>query len=552
MQSTPAQDASASYTYVPIPSPPPGVSDGSSRQSQAVAWSTNDWNTEFGPSLTSATFDYHNDMPEPPHDERDRVQVLAARTISEGPQKQDDTQQQQWSQGDGGMGPPGGYQQQYQQQQQQEAAGPAKTTRIVTLLIQDMRSEEVDNQLAEVRIPLKGDQDGGFWADAKQVCEQLQNSPSRIDGPAKVYTLRGKYRQFFLRVTADNKDESTSMNLAVSADRTMDVVVETGYVPGTVPTRQKNPHELRAARSQESEREYFEPPARPSRESSSQNGRRRQPSNDFYAPPPPPPSDLRSQPSRYQEYQPPPGRKRKRSPSPDYSMPEDGDWYGMRYELQGKTPPRHIQYQRSKTSYDYNTPMWKKRRRPEDNGDDYKEPRPGPVIARVVRREPASDEEEEREYESPGPDDDEDRLHHKIAAAVDHEFLQKEPDWKEFFMARAKAQNVKNILTQYEIAHEMIVKYVGRDAPFRSCQYKVDTTHIMEALAIEDPRFPIDCADTLRLLRLYGPAGRRESHPQVIEMVNDDRPPEYNAKPMKRLLKLLKEVDQQYVASMRG
>ena len=70
----------------------------------------------------------------------------------------------------------------------------------------------------------------------------------------------------------------------------------------------------------------------------------------------------------------------------------------------------------------------------------------------------------------------------------------------------------------------------------------------MEALSIEDPRFPMDCAETLRLLRLYGPDGKRLQHPKVIEMMNDDSPPEYNAKPMKRFLRLLKEVDQQYNA----
>lgn len=45
-------------------------------------------------------------------------------------------------------------------------------------------------------------------------------------GPAKVYTLRGKYRQFFLRVTAENVDEFISTNLIVKTDKVMDVVVE--------------------------------------------------------------------------------------------------------------------------------------------------------------------------------------------------------------------------------------------------------------------------------------------------------------------------------------
>jgi hypothetical protein len=45
-------------------------------------------------------------------------------------------------------------------------------------------------------------------------------------GPARVYTLRGKYRQFFLRVSADNIDEITSSNLQVALERTLDIVVE--------------------------------------------------------------------------------------------------------------------------------------------------------------------------------------------------------------------------------------------------------------------------------------------------------------------------------------
>jgi hypothetical protein len=45
-------------------------------------------------------------------------------------------------------------------------------------------------------------------------------------GPAKVYTLRSKYRQIFLRVTADNEDITTSANLIVNKERTLEVIVE--------------------------------------------------------------------------------------------------------------------------------------------------------------------------------------------------------------------------------------------------------------------------------------------------------------------------------------
>lgn len=45
-------------------------------------------------------------------------------------------------------------------------------------------------------------------------------------GPARAYTLRGKYRQFLLRVSANNVDEYMSANVVVHEDRTLDVVVE--------------------------------------------------------------------------------------------------------------------------------------------------------------------------------------------------------------------------------------------------------------------------------------------------------------------------------------
>jgi hypothetical protein len=59
--------------------------------------------------------------------------------------------------------------------------GPAQQLRMVTILIEDIRSGVTDHQLAEVRVPLYERPDR-FWADGRDVCEALQGSPSRIDG----------------------------------------------------------------------------------------------------------------------------------------------------------------------------------------------------------------------------------------------------------------------------------------------------------------------------------------------------------------------------------
>ena len=45
-------------------------------------------------------------------------------------------------------------------------------------------------------------------------------------GPAKVFTMRGKYRQIFLRVSADGEETTRSANLKVEANKTLSIVVE--------------------------------------------------------------------------------------------------------------------------------------------------------------------------------------------------------------------------------------------------------------------------------------------------------------------------------------
>lgn len=56
-------------------------------------------------------------------------------------------------------------------------------TRLVAILIDDRRFEEGDPQIAEFRLGLHvADAADGYWCNTRDVCEQLQSSPSRIDG----------------------------------------------------------------------------------------------------------------------------------------------------------------------------------------------------------------------------------------------------------------------------------------------------------------------------------------------------------------------------------
>lgn len=113
---------------------------------------------------------------------------------------------------------------------------------MITLLIEDRRLGT--DELAEVHVPLKTiGEEGILWADAKDVCAALQSGPSRIDGvclffacarrgiltgvgPAKVFTMRGKYRQIFLRISADDEETTRSSNLKVETNKTLPIVVE--------------------------------------------------------------------------------------------------------------------------------------------------------------------------------------------------------------------------------------------------------------------------------------------------------------------------------------
>lgn len=50
-----------------------------------------------------------------------------------------------------------------------------------------------------------------------------------------------------------------------------------------------------------------------------------------------------------------------------------------------------------------------------------------------------------------------------------------------------------------------------------------------------------DCEETLSLLTLYGPEGQRYKDSRVCDMINDNSKP--NGKPYKRFLKLLRQID---------
>ncbi|KAF9012420.1 hypothetical protein BDQ17DRAFT_1343859 [Cyathus striatus] len=387
--------------------------------------------------------------------------------------------------------------------------------RMVTILINDTRSEIEDLQLAEVRIALRlaDDPSCGYWADAKELSQCLQASPSRIDGPAKVFTMRGKYRQFFLRISADNRDEFDSANLNITPERTLEIVVEWLAPRGT-----------RTHGSQEDKfRSRSRFPTRP-------YGTDLEYDNDIRG-------------RGYEGVRSPSNanvnahtRKHRLSPSSsDYDYSSSRESFKKRRAASSSTA-RSVTHDASSRS----SPVAAASRNlTEDFDDDI-----------IIDDECDHHEDSQhtslyvmdRGYESPSPDDGPEEVHKAISNAV-ASMVGKHPIWDEFFQATA-GRRVDSYLKQYECLEKMMDKFVGQLAPFHSSKHAIEKGHIVEALSIEEgDKYISNCTETLKLVKLYGKNGRRCEDAKVVEMMNDKSEPELHANPIKRFLRLLREVD---------
>ncbi|GLB37520.1 hypothetical protein LshimejAT787_0405710 [Lyophyllum shimeji] len=379
---------------------------------------------------------------------------------------------------------------------------------MLTLLIQDIRSGVTDHQLAEVRLPMKpaNDPSEGFWADAKVLGQQLQSGASRIDGPARVYTMRGKYRQFFLRVTAENVDEFISTHLAIKPDRMLDVVVEALPQPGQLPLPPKIPQNLIRSPTPGSSSSQSPTPER----------------ETFY--------ELPFERQRYQEKMMQDFeefRRLQQSSGRAVSMSSDDSLQALKG---GRKPQRASS---------------KKRKRSAEQKFSSPEPIPAASTSAVLNSPGSS----MPRFDSPDSNDSPDEVNRLVAEAVD-QIIQDDDEagWKEFFRARAALEphRVMDVLKQYRFVKRMIDKWAGQRAPFRSFPINIEPSHITRALKIEEPNFASACVETLALLELYGPKGRHCEDSRVIEMINDTSKPEYNSKPIKRLLHLLRDIDKRW------
>lgn len=380
---------------------------------------------------------------------------------------------------------------------------PMRPLRMLTLLIEDIRSGVPDHQLAEIKVVLRPgeDPDGGFWANAKEVCETLQAGPSRIDGPARVYTLRGKYRQFFMRVDADNILEVESCNLGVSKERTLEVVVETPVPKGRLPPPPRLPLEVPQISSSDSDTALS-----PSRQQMSRQVMYSGVTRDTRI-------DLLSQ----SDYRP---QKRKR-PSQSHSLP------------QNKAPRNSVQ----RTPSPNCTPN---RARQSRHGD---------------RESSSSDEDGMRELSLSPPvpgrhaetvDERDDAIANFIRSDIEGD-----KEWPRCMsiISHGGAKRVSDVLWSYNYVENKVKEHEDRKTPSHwdgAPNSRVERRHIWRVLNLT-PEWGEECRTVLTLVGHYGKYGRRYQDPHVMSEIDSTAAP--TEKTWKRFFKLLHSVDAQYLSS---
>ncbi|KAG1890386.1 hypothetical protein F4604DRAFT_1710309 [Suillus subluteus] len=390
--------------------------------------------------------------------------------------------------------------------QERSAAPPAsggqmRPLRMLTLLIEDIRSGVPDHQLAEIKVVLRPgeDPDSGFWANAEEVCETLQAGPSRIDGPARVYTLRGKYRQFFMRVDADNVLEVKPCNLGVSKERTLEVVVEAPVPKGRLPPPPRLPLELPQMSSSDSDT-VLSPSGQQMSRQPVYSGVTRDTRIDLLSQ-----SDYRPQ-------------KRKR-PSQSHLSP------------QNKAPRNSVQ----RTPSPSRTPH---RARQSRHGD---------------QESSSSDEDGVREISPPIPGrhaETEDERDDAIANFIRSD-IEGEKEWPRCMsiISHGGPKRVSDVLWSYNYVENRVKEHEDKKTPSHwdgAPNSRVERRHVWRALNLP-PEWGDECRTVLTLVGHYGKYGRRYQDSHVINEIDSTAAP--TEKTWKRFVKLLHKVDTQYLSS---
>ncbi|KAG8722194.1 hypothetical protein FRC08_005943 [Ceratobasidium sp. 394] len=111
---------------------------------------------------------------------------------------------------------------------------------VVTLYMDDLREEAVSSEpsLAEIPMPIRFDVSTNAWCiSGDDVALRLQQTPSRIDGHAKLCTMRGRYKQCFARITDSSVERSPiPVGLKLAQDKSLQITIEPNPAAASLPS----------------------------------------------------------------------------------------------------------------------------------------------------------------------------------------------------------------------------------------------------------------------------------------------------------------------------
>ncbi|KAJ1304835.1 hypothetical protein OPQ81_005969 [Rhizoctonia solani] len=110
---------------------------------------------------------------------------------------------------------------------------------IVTLYMDDTRedSQNTEPTMAEIPMPVRLDSASNAWCIAgNDLAVRLQQTPSRIDGNAKLCTMRGRYKHCFARIASSEVERYwIPVELKLAEDKSLHITIESNPVPSTRP-----------------------------------------------------------------------------------------------------------------------------------------------------------------------------------------------------------------------------------------------------------------------------------------------------------------------------
>ncbi|CAE6448237.1 unnamed protein product [Rhizoctonia solani] len=110
---------------------------------------------------------------------------------------------------------------------------------IVTLYMEDMRGDRqsVEPTMAEIPMPVRVDPASNAWCIAgNDLAVRLQQTPSRVDGDAKLCMMHGRYKHCFARITGSEVERyRIPVELKLTQSKSLEITIEPNPVPSIRP-----------------------------------------------------------------------------------------------------------------------------------------------------------------------------------------------------------------------------------------------------------------------------------------------------------------------------